>query len=375
MKIGIVTQSYYPVLGGVTEHVWHLGRELERLGHEVVVITGQARTPDDRGLRVIRIGRQIPLSGYGANVHITVGWKLGRALQKIEEREHFDIVHIQSPADPGLPLIASLTMRSPKVGTHHSFRDRHTSADITFWIFRRMFDRAVSNVRAHIAVSPSAAAMADRYYPEVPVEIIPNGIDTDRFSPAVDPIAKYRDGVITILFVGRMDPRKGAKFLFAALPYLEGQLERYRILVVGSGWMKRYYHAHIPMHLQHRVEFAGFASPAELPHYYRSADIYCSPATGNESFGIVLLEAMASGLPVVASDIPGYRHVLQSGQQGLFARPRDPEDVARAIVRLAKSPDERLAMGQAGRKRAQEFDWRSVTQRILTVYDRVRQQS
>lgn len=373
MKIGIVTQSYYPVLGGVTEHVWHLGRELQRLGHEVVVITGQTRTPDDRSLRVIRIGRQIPLSGYGANVHITVGWKLGRALQRIEAAEHFDLVHIQSPADPGLPLIASLTMRSPKVGTHHSFRDRHTSADIAFWIFRRMFDRAVHNVKAHIAVSPSAAELTHRYYPNVPVDIIPNGIDTERFSTVVEPVAKYRDGVFTILFVGRMDPRKGAKYLFAALPYLEAKLERYRILVVGSGWMKRYYHAHIPMHLQHRVEFAGFASPAELPHYYRSADIYCSPATGNESFGIVLLEAMSSGLPVVASNISGYRHAMQSDRQGLFVRPRDPQDLARAIIELSSDPARRAAMGRAGRERAQSYDWKLVTQKILAVYQRVLQ--
>lgn len=371
MKIGIVTQSYYPVLGGVTEHVWHLGRELQRRGHEVVVITGQARTPDDRGLRVIRLGRQVPLSGSGANIHVTVGWKLGRALQRIEAAERFDLVHIQSPVDPGLPLIASLTMRSPKVGTHHSFRDRHTLADTAFRAFRRVFDRAVNNVKVHIAVSPSAAELIRRYYPSLPVDVIPNGIDTSRFSTAVDAIAKYRDGVFTILFVGRMDPRKGAKYLFAALPYLEAKLERYRILVVGSGWMKRYYHAHIPMNLQHRVEFAGFASPAELPHYYRSADVYCSPATGNESFGIVLLEAMSSGLPVVASDISGYRHVMQPGRQGLFIRPRDPQDLARAIVELSADPDRRTAMGRAGRERAQEYDWKTVTTKIFAVYQRV----
>ncbi len=371
MKIGIVTQSYYPVLGGVTEHVWHLGRELERRGHDVTVITGNAATPDDRGLRVLRLGVQVPLSGYGANIHLTVGWKLGRVLQRIEQRERFDLVHVQCPVDPGLPIVASCTMRTPKVGTHHSYRDSHTFADALFFLFRRVFDRAVSNVREHIAVSECAARVAHRYYPDVPITVIPNGIDTGRFSPTVEPFPRYRDGIFTVLFVGRMDPRKGAKYLFAALPFIEQRLDRYRILVVGSGWMKKYYRAHIPMSLQHRVEFAGFASPDELPRYYRSADVYCSPATGNESFGIVLLEAMASGLPIVASDIEGYRHVITDGNEGVFSIVRDPRSIADKIVMLARDRRLRDRLGSAGLTTSKQYDWHAVTDRIEAVYRRL----
>lgn len=371
MKIGFVTQSYYPVLGGVTEHVWHLARELERRGHDVTVITGQAKTPDDRGLRVLRLGFQVPLSVNGANIHLTVGWKLGRALQHIEEREKFDLVHVQCPVDPGLPIIASCTMRSPKVGTHHSFRDSHAFADSLFFLFRKAFDRAVSNVQQHIAVSESAARVAHRYYPDVPIAVIPNGIDVARFSPSVEPFPKYRDGVFTILFVGRMDPRKGAKHLFAALPYLEQRLDRYRVLVVGSGWMKKYYRAHIPITLQHRVEFAGFATPDELPRYYRSADVYCSPATGNESFGIVLLEAMASGLPIVASNIEGYRHVITDGKEGLLSAVRDPYSIAEKIAQLAKDRHLRERLGSAGLVSSKRYDWQLITDQIEQVYSRL----
>lgn len=373
MRIGLVTQSYYPVLGGVTEHVWHLGRELERRGHQVTVITGTARQPDDRGLRVRRYGLQIPLTVNGANTHITVGWRLGRVLSQVEAQEQFDVVHIQAPNEPGLPLTAARFMHRPKVGTHHSFRDTHTFPDIIWRLGRPAFDDALAKIQRHIAVSSGAADILHRYYPDVPIEIIPNGVDTRRFSPEVQPFPKYRDGVLTVLFVGRMDPRKGAKYLFAALPHLEERLGRYRLLVVGSGWMRKYYHAHIPVTLQHRVEFAGYATPEDLPRYYRSADLYCSPATGSESFGIVLLEAMASGLPIVASDIAGYRHVMTDGQQGLFARPRDPVSLAEKILALAKDPAMRQRMAAAGRATAEEYDWRIITDRIEAVYDQVLQ--
>ncbi len=368
MKIGVVTQSYYPMLGGVTEHVWHLARELQRRGHSVTVITGSVRQSDDRGLRVLRHGIQIPLTANGANQHVTVGWRLGHFLRRVEERERFDIVHIQAPVDPGLPLIAARSMRTAKVGTHHAFRNRHVASDIVFRLWRRVFDEAVGSIQRHLAVSPSAAQVVHRYYPKLPIAIIPNGVDTSRFSPAVQPFPEYRDGTLTILFVGRMDPRKGAKYLFAALPFLEKQLERYRLLVVGSGWMRKYYHAHIPVSLQHRVEFAGFAAPEDLPRYYRSADVYCSPATGNESFGVVLLEAMASGLPIVASDIPGYRHVMTGGQEGLFCRPRDPQSIAEKIIQLANDYERRGDMARRGRETAQRYDWQRITDEVEAVY-------
>lgn len=371
MKIGIVTQSYYPVLGGVTEHVWHLGRELERRGHSVTVITGGAKNPDDRGLRVLRHGFQVPLPGNGANVHVTWGWKLGRMLQRIEEQEHFDIVHIQSPVDVGLPIIASKTMRTPKVGTHHSFRDSYAFTDTVFRIFRRTYDDAVTKIARHIAVSSSAQAMCRRYYPDVDIEIIPNGIDTERFSPQVQPILNTTDGTFTILFVGRMDPRKGAKYLFAALPYLESVLAEYRILVVGTGWMKKYYDTYIPFKLRRRVTFVGFASPEDLPRYYRSADVYCSPATGGESFGIVLLEAMASGVPIVASRIDGYREVMSDGEEGLFAEPKNPRSLAEKIVEFGRDEAKRRSMGERGRRTSLRYDWKLVTDRIINIYESV----
>ena len=193
------------------------------------------------------------------------------------------------------------------------------------------------------------------------------------FSPSVEPFAKYRDGKFTVLFVGRMDPRKGAKYLFAALPYLEHALgDTYRIVVVGTGWMQKYYDAHIPLNLRHRVEFTGYASPEDIPRFYRSADVYVSPATGNESFGIVLLEAMACKTPIVASDIAGYRWVVTPGQEGLLIPPRSPKHLADALIRLAHDPEMRKKMGEMGRVTAEKYTWTSVAEKIEAIYDQIK---
>jgi phosphatidylinositol alpha-mannosyltransferase len=323
------------------------------------------KRPEDRGLRVLRLGYQVPMTVNGANLHVTVAWKMGRWLQAVEARERFDVVHIHSPLDPILPLVAAKTMRSPKVGTFHTFRENN----VLWEMFPGVFRDAQKKLAASIAVSHSAEGLVKKYFPDTTCSIIPNGVDTHRFRPDLEPMPLHTDpDEVIILFVGRMDPRKGAKYLFAALPYLEQALPKYRVVVVGNSWMKKYYDAHIPLTLHHRVQFAGYAAPEELPRYYRGADIYTSPATGGESFGIVLLEAMACGTPIVASDIDGYRWVVNPGKEGLLVPPRSPKHLAEALISLANDPQRRAEMGSAGRHRASEFDWSHVTDQVETVY-------
>lgn len=366
MKIGFVTQSYYPVRGGVTEHVYHLGRELARRGHEVAVITGATREPPERELRVIRVGRVVPMNMNGATVSMVIGWRIGNALRAIEDRERFDLVHVHQPLEPFLSLTATLSMRSPLVGTFHTYRATNPYPIL----LGARYARAINRLRRRIAVSQSAASFITNTL-AVPFEIIPNGVDCSRFAPSVAAYPAFRDGTVTVLYVGRMDPRKGARYLFGALPYLERELHDYRILVVGSGWRRNVYARFIPLGMERRVVFAGPATWEELPRYYRSADIFCSPAVGGESFGIVLLEAMASGLPIVASDIEGYRHVMTDGREGLFSRARDPRSIAGKIVKLVKDRDLRAHLGAAGRSAAMNYDWEKITDSIEGEYRRV----
>lgn len=367
MKIAIVSQPYYPIPGGVTEHVWHLGKELERRGHAVTVITGGGLPNDHRGLRVLTIGKQFPVMLNGANVYVTLGWRFRTKLRSIEKRERFNVVHIHSPLDPFLPLAATQAMQAPKVGTYHTYRENSPFLEA----LHGYFTSALQKLSAHIAVSKSAANFVQQYYPTTSFRIIPNGIDTMRFTTDAQPFPQFRDGTMTILYVGRMDPRKGARYLFAALSLIAKQLPSFRLLVVGSGWMKNVYDKFIPPELLSHVHFAGYVSPEELPRYYRSADMYCSPATGGESFGIVLLEAMASGLPIVASDIVGYHDVVENGREGLLVPPKSPRHIAEAIVRLARSSEERSRMAAAGRKKALLYDWKKVTDQVEKVYGEV----
>lgn len=367
MKIALVSQPYYPIAGGVTEHVWHLGMELQRRGHTITVITGGGKGIDDRGLRVIRLGRQVPLALNGAYVHVTVGLRLKSELRAIERRERFDIVHIQSPVDPFLPLFATEAMQAPKIGTFHTYGDNMT----LFRLFNGRLHHALQKLHVRIAVSPAAEAFITRSYSDIKFRIIPNGIDPEQFSPTISPIQPTNPTMPTILYVGRMDPRKGARYLLATIPYLEKELKDYRILIVGGGWMRKVYDKLIPLHLQHRVEFAGYVTTADLPKYYRSADIFCSPATGGECFGIVLLEAMASGVPIVASDIEGYRWVVEPGKEGILVPPKSPAHLANALIELAKDPVRRKQMGEMGRAKALTYAWTKVTDRIEGVYREV----
>jgi phosphatidylinositol alpha-mannosyltransferase len=238
-------------------------------------------------------------------------------------------------------------------------------------MFSGYFASALNKLAAHIAVSKSAASFVQKYYPATTFHIIPNGIDTTRFNTSTQPFQQFRDGIFTILFVGRLDPRKGARYLFAALPLIAKQLPSFRLLVVGSGWMKNVYDKFISPELLSHVHFAGYVSPEDLPRYYRSADVYCSPATGGESFGIVLLEAMASGLPIVASDIEGYHDVVGNGKEGLLVPPKSPRQLGEAIVRLACSSEERSRMAETGRSKAIQYDWKKVADRVEAVYREV----
>ena len=366
MKIGIVSQSYYPRYGGVTEHVHALARELRRRGHEVTVITSFFRR-GEKGFRdgVLRIGWNILVPFNRAFVGFAIGLSLKRRLRRAFRDLELDVVHVHNPAAPTLPLFAVQVSDRPTVGTFHSTGGRTALQDL----FHPLLVRAMSRLDARIAVSTTAKAAAELYHPGE-YEIIPNGVDVERFHPLVPPFEEWRDPAFTnILFVGRLDPRKGVQDLIAAMPDVVQRTDgRARLLVVGDSYLRPQIMAGVAYSAREHVHFLGHVPSADLPRWYATGDIFCSPATGNESFGIVLVEAMASGRAVVCADIPGYRTVVTPGRDAVLFRPGDVPSLARALSQLVEDTERRGRLAEEGRRRALEFAWPSVVDRIEEVY-------
>jgi phosphatidylinositol alpha-mannosyltransferase len=234
-------------------------------------------------------------------------------------------------------------------------------------------------------VSPTAFEYVSQYFGGE-YEIIPNGVDVPRFATKRPPISFMRDGKPTVLFVGRFEePRKGLRWLLQSLRYVEPYYPDLRLVVAGGGdpedmaqWLplrdysRRGRTVYRSAGSALEVEFVGFVPDGDLPRYYQSADLFCAPSTGGESFGIVLLEAMAAGTPVLASAIPGYASVLTHGREGFLVEPKSPAALASGIVRLLSDAALRGRMAEAGRRTASLYDWPIVTAKLVEYYERVR---
>ena len=381
LNIGLVSPYDYATQGGVTEHIRHLSRELRALGHRTRILapfsTELADLPDD----VYALGAVTPVPANGSVARISLSPDLGRTVKAILRTERFDVIHLHEPLIPTLPWSVLRSSRTINIGTFHAFGDSAAVYAMGRIFLRRFFDR----LHGRIAVSRSALEYVSQYFGGE-YEIIPNGVDVQRFSTRAEPVRWMRDGRPTVLFVGRFnEPRKGLRWLLQALPLVQPYFPDLRLVVAGSGdpeemepWLplRDYSRSNRVVYRSAgsamEVEFTGFVPAEQLPAYYQSADVYCAPSTGGESFGIVLLEAMAAGTPVLASRIPGYADVLTHGREGFLVEPRDSAAIAVGIVRLLSDPDLRARMGEAGRRTASRYDWPIIARRVLDYYERVR---
>ncbi len=364
LRIAVVSQAYHPAVGGVTEHVDATVRVLRDRGHEVTIITSRfvRNAGDETG--VLRIGRNVVIPYNGAENNMTIGMGLPHRLARILEQGSFDVIHVHCPLSPVLPLLTLRLARCPVVGTFHS----SVSSDFPFWMFHRPLLLLYRRIDQILAVSDTARRCVERFFPG-PVEIVPNGVDHERFRPGLPRLERYDDGVRNILFVGRFDPRKGLPDLMRACAELAREGLAFRLILVGDGRLRGQVERLAGGALEGRVHFEGRVGHEHLPRYYASADIFCSPARDGESFGLVLLEAMASGVPIVATDLAGYRTVLTPGNEGLMAPPRDPAALAAALRRLLVDPALRARMAASGIETARAYGWERIVDRLETIYD------
>jgi phosphatidylinositol alpha-mannosyltransferase len=366
MRLVLVTEFYYPHLGGVTEHVHHLALELRRRGHDVTILTSHMRGEGTDPPFLRRLGTSRVIYSNGAFARITTGWCLTRRIEGLLRETGADLVHVQDGLAPVLgPLAANAAGRLgiPVVATFHSWFPR----SIGCRVFRRPLQRRLDRLAACIAVSEPVVAALSRYF-TAPWEIIPNGVDVDLFSPNGRRPTDYLTRGPRLLFLGRLDPRNGLDTILAAMPRI---LERYpdtRLVVAGDGPLRRVYER-VARPLGAAVWFVGRVN-GERPHYYGTADLYLCPST-KASFGITLLEAMACATPMLASDITGFRELVAGGGEAALVPPREPAAWADAVVSLIGDPGRRAAMSEAGRTKAAGFAWPRVSDRVLAVYQRV----
>jgi phosphatidylinositol alpha-mannosyltransferase len=383
VRIAIVTDYYYPQLGGITEHVHGQATQLAARGHEVTVITGRLlHTPavadgDERPRRdepfeVIHTGFALPMYGNNAQTLHTIPPLLWESLRILFRRRKFDVMHVHAPYNPSFATLAPLVL--PKgtvgVGTYHSVFSGGLGLDAIAPLMRWSF----SKLHAHIVVSEACVGSLAPYFPKFHWRVIPNGIDEQHFTPEAEPFAELRaDGKPVILFVGRFDPRNGLGTMLRAFERVHREHSgNVRLVVVGDGPLRSYYQRQLDPSVAPDVHWAGRVDWTR-PRYYATADVHCTPCN-RASFGMVLLEAMSCGRPVVASRISGFQIVMEHGRHGLLVTPADDADrFASGLLYMLDRPAERARMGNEGRKTAVErYAWSHVAGQLESLYKELR---
>jgi phosphatidylinositol alpha-mannosyltransferase len=368
MKIALVSPYDFAVPGGANNHICHLADHFARLGHDARIIAPASRKDNLGRDGLIIIGEcPIGLPAGGSVAHITLSLTLGPKVERVLASEGFDVVHLHEPFVPLLPFQFLRRSKVTTVATFHAAKDEGRR---WYAYFRPAISVWWNKIQGKIAVSPAAARLISRYFPDH-YEIIPNGVKYDRFASPVPPFAEYKDGKLNILFLGRLEKRKGLPYLLQAYAQVKARMPNTRLLIVGpDGGMRQACDGFVQKERLKDVVFTGYVSDKDLPRCYKTADVFCAPNTGNESFGIILLEAMAAGTPVIASDIEGFAYVVGHQADGMLVPRCDTNALADALLQLLSDPDRRQEMGRMGQIKAQSFDWFHVSQQILSFYER-----
>jgi phosphatidylinositol alpha-mannosyltransferase len=362
VRIGVVTEDHPSDLGAVPAQIRHFAREARRLGHSVKIVTGERRgavPAADLADDVIRVGASRQLLRGGGLARASGGLGVGAALRDVFLRERFDVVHVHAPLTPVLPLLALHHATGPVVGTFHA----HARPGLLLRLARGMMQRYLDRLDAALAVSRACLGRVEGRL-RGDVKIIPGGVDLERLSRG-QRLRRLDDGRLNVLWVGRVERRNGLDLMLRAFQRAWRQIDT-RLIVVGDGPHLRRVRARVSSDLAEDVVFVGRVDQ-DLADWYATADVVCAPAQ-TPSGGATLLEAMAAGKPVLASDVEGYRDVLQHGREGELVTPDDEAAWARALVRIAREPVRAAAYGERGRMTAQRHAWPVVTREILGLY-------
>lgn len=364
MKVGIVCPYVWDVPGGVRSHVADLAQALHDHGHEVDVLA-PLDDPSAAPSWVSDGGRPIAVSYNGAVARLSFGVKATRRVRAWIREGNFDIVHIHEPLAPSLSLLTCWSARGPLVATWHSSHDRSRILAAGYGIAQT----AMEKIRGSIAVSEEARRTLVAHVGGDAV-LIPNGVRVASFIDAT-PLHGVDPSCPSVLFLGRIDePRKGLDVLVAALPRVIERFPNLIVLVAGPGDQEEQIKK-IPSELLPHIRFLGMVSDVDKARALKAATVYVAPHTGGESFGIVLVEAQAASTPVLASDLYAFRKVLEEGRSGRLFPTGDSEALGIALIELLEDPAQREALAIQGNRRVRDFDWDSVVDDVIAVYESV----
>ena len=359
MRVAIVCPYDLDRPGGVQDHVRRLAAELRRVGDRVLTLG-----PGSLDGEHVDVGGAIGVPANGSVAPVALSPAAGRRTLRALEAWRPDVVHVHEPAVPVVSLTA-MRAAAPIVTTHHAWAERSGSYGLVGPLLRRVVRRAP----VRVAVSPAAAqfhADALGLHPN-DFRVVPNGVDVARFAEA-SALDRLRGHGPVLLFVGRLERRKGLEHAVRAFAHLKTSHPSLRLVVVGDGPERERCQELLPAGLRVDVDMLGRVSDEDLPRCYASADVFVAPATGGESFGIVLLEALAAGTPVVASDLPGFRSVVEDGHTARLVPVGDARAIADAVDALLANPSLRDAQVAAGREAVEEYDWPWVATRLRSIY-------
>jgi phosphatidyl-myo-inositol alpha-mannosyltransferase len=364
MRVGIVCPYSWDIPGGVQAHVRDLAEALIGLGHHVSVL---APGDEDSPLPpyVLAAGRAVPVRYNGSVARLQFGPVSAARVRRWLREGRFDVLHLHEPVVPSLSLLALILARGPIVATFHAATERSRFLEAAAGILQPFMEK----IRGRIAVSSAARKVQVEHMGGDAVEI-PNGVSVAAYAQA-GALPGYPRGGGTVGFIGRYDePRKGMPVLLEALSRLAPDRPELRLLVAGRGDAEDLL-AELAPPLAGRIDLLGQVSEADKARMLRSVDVYCAPNTGQESFGVILLEAMAAGTPIVASDLEAFRRVLDDGRGGAVFRTGDGADLALVLAALLDDPARRAELSRIGTELVHAYDWPVVAQQVVQVYETV----
>ena len=355
MRVGLVCPYAWDRPGGVQSHVRSLGEALRVRGHEVLVLA-PSTAGDGTAPGVTLVGKAVAVPANGSVAALAFGPGVAAGVRRALADFRPDVLHLHEPLIPSLSLLALRGAEVPAVGTFHAAAEW----SFGYGVARGALAGTIKRLAVRTIVSDSARALVERYFPGEYV-LTPNGVDTAAFARARP--ARHAPGA-AVLFLSRIERRKGLEVLVRAVARLHDR--DVTLVVGGSGPEERSVQA-LAASLGVAVQWLGRVPDEEVAPTYRGADVYCAPGLGGESFGIVLVEAMAAGVPVVCSDLPGFRAV--AGDAAALVPPGDPTALADALGRVLDDAAETRRMRAAGTLVAARYDWGALIERVEGVYE------